>query len=253
MMSRFIDLTGKKYGRYTVVCRIGTRNHSPLWECTCSCGKVCQVTSNNLRSGNCTSCGCYIKEWMSVCKTIDLTGKRFGKLLVIKKDIAHSGLQGVRWVCQCDCGTIKSILSTNLRRSLRGTKSCGCILTESNQSRRGPKSAAWKGGKHKNAKGYIDILDHAHLNANSKGYVKEHVKVMSEYLKRPLKANERVHHKNGIKDDNRIENLELWAASHPKEQRVSDMLPFCTNYIQTYEETPEALYWSTRGEAVCQY
>lgn len=55
-------------------------------------------------------------------KLIDLTGQKFGKLTVIKRDISK---KGVYWLCKCDCGNIKSILSSNLRRGL--TQSCGCL------------------------------------------------------------------------------------------------------------------------------
>ena len=67
----------------------------------------------------------------------------------------------------------------------------------------------WKGGRIKTFQGYIYILKPNHPNSNKEGYIKEHRYIMSEYLKRPLKSWEEVHHKNGIRDDNRIENLEL--------------------------------------------
>lgn len=57
-------------------------------------------------------------------KLIDLTGQRFGKLIVIEKAFKDKRGQW-SWLCKCDCGNIKSVLGANLRRD--NTKSCGCI------------------------------------------------------------------------------------------------------------------------------
>lgn len=76
------------------------------------------------------------------------------------------------------------------------------------QFKSGQEHRNWKGGRI--AKGnYIYIYQPYHPNATVKGYVAEHRLVMEKMLGRFLKADETVHHKNAIKDDNKIENLEI--------------------------------------------
>ncbi len=84
---------------------------------------------------------------------------------------------------------------------------------------RGPKSgASWKGGRSRTPYGYIQVTlspgDPFMTMAQSRGYVLEHRLVMARQLGRPLLPSESVHHINGIKDDNRPENLELRIGKH---------------------------------------
>ncbi len=62
-MGKFIDLTGQKFGRLTVIERAGSTKHGATkWLCKCECGKEKIVIGDELRKGNTTSCGCYAKE-----------------------------------------------------------------------------------------------------------------------------------------------------------------------------------------------
>lgn len=76
----------------------------------------------------------------------------------------------------------------------------------SSKSQLREKNYNWKGGRTKSS-GYILIKKRDHPSANKMGYVPEHRLIMEGYLGRKLKPYEFIHHINGIRDDNRIENL----------------------------------------------
>ena len=76
-------------------------------------------------------------------------------------------------------------------------------------NRKGKDSTSWKGGRFRDKNGYIWLRVTEHPNANSSGLIAEHRLIMSQILGRPLKENEFVHHRNGVKDDNMPANLLL--------------------------------------------
>lgn len=88
------------------------------------------------------------------------------------------------------------------------------IKTRSNKQvwqdvpRLGDKAGNWRGGR-RNWRGYVYIYAPDHPNATKQGYVFEHRLVMEKHLGRLLEPHEIVHHINGVKDDNQVENLEL--------------------------------------------
>ena len=88
------------------------------------------------------------------------------------------------------------------------------------------------GSERANVNGYIQIKAKGHPNAMKSGWVHEHTFVMSQHLGRPLFKHESVHHKNGIRDDNRIENLELWSKHQPAGQRVEDKIAWAKCYLE---------------------
>lgn len=108
------------------------------------------------------------------------------------------------------------------------------------KSRTGKQGGNNKGGKIIDKFGYVQIWQPKHPNAKLAGYIHEHRLVMSEYLGRPLLRCENVHHKNGNRQDNRIENLELWNTIQPAGQRVEDKIKFAKEILRIYEN-PELI------------
>jgi len=124
----FENLSGKRFGRFVVLKQGCKRPNvkTTFWTCQCDCGNVKEVMASSLKNGDSKSCGCLRKQLLFK----DLSGKRFGRLLVVKLDrIDH---KGTFFECKCDCGNIKSIRSN----CLGATKSCGCLHQEGGRNHR---------------------------------------------------------------------------------------------------------------------
>ena len=78
------------------------------------------------------------------------------------------------------------------------------------EAKTGPRNPNWGGGRHKNSLGYVIVKIPGHRSANAQGYVSEHRLVMEAKIGRAMNEGEVVHHINGIRDDNRPENLQLF-------------------------------------------
>lgn len=126
------DITGEKFGRLTAIELTDRRSPSgdAYWKCECECGNVTEVRKSKLTGGYSKSCGCINRELTSARQSksgYDLTGKRFGRLKVIKPIGKREG-QGRVWLCECDCGNVIETVASSL---VRGRAiSCGCKTVE---------------------------------------------------------------------------------------------------------------------------
>lgn len=128
------DLSGMRVGKLTVSKMIAVKNKQHVM-CTCDCGKSRSMLSHKFliamreQTRLELSCGCVPRKWLSEKnhdKIRDLTGQRFGCLVVVR--LAGRNSQGsTTWECRCDCGNRKEIQSSSLvRRSASVPASCGC-------------------------------------------------------------------------------------------------------------------------------
>lgn len=129
-MPKALKLSGKRFGRLTVVdrCFTGQKNRA-RWNCICDCGNTKIATSTDLTIGDTRSCGCLLKD-IQASKINETNkkyiGKKFNKLTVLKRSKRKcKSSDSVYWECQCDCGNFTTVLTYELTSN--GTKSCGCI------------------------------------------------------------------------------------------------------------------------------
>lgn len=159
--------------------------------------KSCQSIKDKARS----------KSKLSICKICGKeTGNRYNICSKCKNEYENYSRDN------CDCGNIKQ----------KRSNSCSeCYM----------KSITYRYNK----KGYVIIRTKMNHPRNKYNEMFEHTLVMEAYLGRYLYPGENVHHRNGIKDDNRIDNLELWTKPQPSGIRVEDAIEWAKEILNRYE------------------
>ena len=164
-MGKYIDLTGQRFGRLTILERDydyakehNLKNKNAYWKCQCDCGIIKSITTERLKNGETVSCGCYNKTKFF----IDLTGKKFGRWTVIELDQEYNlPNHSIYWKCQCDCGTIRPVMGQNLRNGI--SKSCGCYDREQASIRMKKYNELQKTIKIGDKYGKLTVLEYAGL------------------------------------------------------------------------------------------
>lgn len=142
------------------------------------------------------------------------------------------------------CETVFRARQTGYGYQRTCSNRCGAILRVTTGGYRGyPKGHKphnFKDRRPLSGNGYqLVYVGPDHPMATKTGYVREHRLVLAETLGRPLTPWEQVHHRNGIKTDNRPENLELWVTNQPTGQRPSEVAHCPTCRCVPIAATPE--------------
>lgn len=145
-------------------------------------------------------------------------GDKHGKLTVVKN------IKKTLWLVKCECGDELELQGYRFKK----LTTCGCHARS--------RGTMAQGHIHN---GYVRVHRPDHPRSDVKGWMYEHTEVMEAMIGRYLISGENVHHKNGIRHDNRPENLELWNRNQPSGVRASDRVDYAIEILKLYK--PEAL------------
>lgn len=193
--------------------RTTTRSSGICFACERSKGRSAPVKrchcGNRVRHKADLECTFCKKVSSSICRYCGVPKKR-----------TPEGISSYQCSCRkCSCGADKARSDRDL-----------CFNCKPLDSRRsGPRRV-----RVTNRDGYIlvDAKNHPYRNAHNRVF--EHRLVMEASIGRYLTPEETVHHKNGVRDDNRIENLELWCKSHHPGQRVVDQISWAMMILTSH-------------------
>jgi hypothetical protein len=236
---------GDTYGTLKVVERKEKTNRGWCWLCVCDCGNSCVKLSAKLHEKICCPPCAFkrrgqerrakVPNWTKVnipspqgARTIQFDEDGQAWFVFHHKTRGISKARAVEKTCGACGAKVYKQKSTKARKHY--CNSC---------YKSGVSRANWKGGEYTKKDGYVMKLCPSHPRATHDGYVRKHILVMEESLKRPLYPKETVHHKNGMRGDNDINNLQLRNGFHPQGTEIEHIVPWAKEILRRYE--PEAL------------
>lgn len=125
-------IAGERFGMLLLLEPLERRTKSKglRWLCKCNCGQLTVVDSSNLQVGGIISCGCSRPAPPRSRSSVEI-GQVFGRLTVLEEMLTREPNNARRWLCKCECGTLKVVRAGHL--SSGKTRSCGCSRWKENQ------------------------------------------------------------------------------------------------------------------------
>lgn len=211
-MKTYSDLTGRRFGKLTVVNLDKKSGNKYYWKCICDCGNEKIIRADRLLCGECVHCGCEKKVRYNRENYI---GKRFGNLTVLNEVSKEYKNGEIRYFydCICDCGSLINHIS---RQGLQQGKIAMCKNCQVKNQYDLTSHAYGVGYCDDGKEFYFDLEDYEkikpyHWYMTEYGYVRASIGGNSHIFMHNLVFNKKdkidVDHKNRKKNDNRKKNL----------------------------------------------